>query len=293
MIVRVPASSANLGPGFDCLGIAWNLYNEIEYELSDSGLVIEGCDERFQGEDNLTYRAFRRALDYAGVKAPGVTIRFRKTEIPVSRGLGSSAALIAGGVVAADRLCSLGLSDEERLSIATGIEGHPDNVAPALFGGMTVSAMDGERAVTCPCPVSPKLYFTVLIPPFELSTELSRSVLPASYSRPDAVFNLSRTALLLRALETGDAQLLRVGLQDRLHQPYRLPLIAGVEQAKAAAEACGAIGLCISGAGSTLLCIAAEADFSRRFAAKLLETLPGWRVLAVTPDLSGAKIISM
>lgn len=291
MIVRVPASSANLGPGFDCFGVAWDLYNEIEYELTEHGLVIEGCDERFRGEDNLTWRAFRRTLEHAGVPLPGVTIRFLKTDIPVSRGLGSSAALIAGGVTAADRLCSLGLSNEERLSIATEIEGHPDNVAPALFGGLTVSAMAGERAVTCSCPISPKLFFTVLIPPFELSTESARSVLPSSYSRADAVFNLSRTAILLRALELGDPQLLKIGLEDRIHQPYRLPLIQGIEKAKAAAEACGAIGLCISGAGSTLLCVAGEADFADRMKTALQEVLPDWRALAVKPDLGGTKIL--
>ena len=291
MIVRVPASSANLGPGFDCFGVAWNIYNEIEYELRDGGLLIQGCEERFQGKDNLTYRAFCRTLQRAGAAVPGLTIRFLKTEIPVSRGLGSSAALIAGGVLAADRLCSLSLSEEEKLAVATEIEGHPDNVATALFGGMTVSAMAGERAVTKACPISPRLHFTVLIPPFELSTELSRSVLPASYSRADAVFNLSRSALLLRALEEGDSDLLKIGLEDRIHQLYRLPLIEGIETAKAAAEACGAIGLCISGAGSTLLCIAEEEAFTDRLKEALAGSLPDWRVLAVRPDLQGATIL--
>ena len=139
MIVRVPASSANLGPGFDSFGIAWKLYNEIRFELAEEGLSISGCDERYRGEDNLACVAFTRVLQSCGRERCGLRINFEKTEIPVSRGLGSSAALITAGVLAANALCDLGLEKSELFDIATSVEGHPDNIAPAMFGGLTVS----------------------------------------------------------------------------------------------------------------------------------------------------------
>lgn len=291
MIVRVPASSANLGPGFDCFGLAWELYNEIEFALTDGPLEISGCDARYQNADNLSCRAFRRAVEAAGKSAPGLRIRFLDCEIPVSRGLGSSAALIAGGVLAADRLCGLGLSREELFEIATEIEGHPDNVAPALFGGLTVSAMDGKKPVFRSFPVSGKLRFAVLIPPFELSTAKARAVLPATVGRADAIFNVARGALLLHALGEGDAALLPLAMEDRIHQPYRLPLIEGFETARAAAADCGAAGFCISGAGSTLLCVSDEESFAARLERRMAAALPGWRVRAVRPDAEGAVIL--
>ena len=221
MIVRVPASSTNLGPGFDSFGVAWRLYNEIEFVLADEGLCITGCDPRYAGEDNLAYRAFRRVLAYSGRSLRGLRINFIKSEIPVSRGLGSSAALITAGVVAANKLYGLGLSKGELLDLATAVEGHPDNVAPALYGGLTVSLTEGEHAVTRRFPLSEKLFCTLLIPPFELSTALARGVMPKQVSMKDAVFNLSRAALLPRALADGDTELLRIAVEDRLHQPYR------------------------------------------------------------------------
>ena len=290
MKVRVPASSANLGPGFDSFGSAWQIHNEISFEPADK-LTISGCDERYAGEDNLCYLAYCRALQSCG-RAPGaLCIEFEKTEIPVSRGLGSSAALITAGVLAANELNGLCLNTEEMLDIATAVEGHPDNIAPALYGGLTVSLMDGSHAVTRSFPISDKLYFTLLIPPFELSTALSRSVMPHEVGMRDAVFNLSRSALLTRALADGDAALLRFALDDRLHQPYRVSLIEGWEEAKTLAQRLGAIGLCISGAGSTLLCVAEERGFNERMSEAMAAALPGWRVVDARPDGKGAQVL--
>ncbi len=291
MKIRIPASSANLGPGFDSFGIAWQLYNEIEFEALPQGLRIEGCEERFQNENNLALRAFSHTLKKFGVKQKGTLIRFVNSDIPVSRGLGSSAALIAAGVKAADALYGLGLGPGVLLNLATEVEGHPDNVAPALFGGMTVSLLEGKRALTRRFNVHEKLRFTLLIPPFELSTALSRSVMPKEVSMHDAVFNLSRAALLPHALETGDHELLRVCLQDRLHQPYRRSLIDGMEQAERLSEEAGCIGLCLSGAGSTLLCIGNVSEQSALLAEKAKKCLPGWIVREAVPDLTGAVIV--
>ena len=291
MKFRIPASSANLGPGFDCFGIAWQCYNEIEFIPREEGLVISGCEEKYCNEDNLAYKAYRAVMAWAGQRESGLEIRFGRTDIPVSRGMGSSAALIVGGVVAANAIHGLELSGSELLAIATSVEGHPDNIAPALFGGFTVSAMDGIAAITTHFPISEKLFFTLLIPDFELSTELARSVLPVNVSRQDAIFNISRSALLIKALERGDRQLMRIALEDKLHQPYRTKLIQGFETAEAAAKKLEAMGICISGAGSTLLCIADRPEFSAEMEKELKESLPGWKVLGVKPDLQGVKMI--
>lgn len=291
MKFRIPASSANLGPGFDCFGIAWQCYNEIEFIPREEGLLISGCAEKYCNEDNLAYKAYHAAMTWAGQRESGLEIRFGRTDIPVSRGMGSSAALIVGGVVAANAIHGLELSGSELLAIATSVEGHTDNIAPALFGGFTVSAMDGIAAVTTHFPISEKLFFTLLIPDFELSTELARSVLPEAVSRQDAIFNISRSALLIKALERGDRQLMRIALEDKLHQPYRTKLIQGFETAEAAAKKLGAMGICISGAGSTLLCIADRPEFSAEMEEALKESLPGWKVLGVKPDLQGVKMI--
>ena len=293
MIVRVPASSANLGPGFDSFGIAWQLYDEIDFQIAEDGLAISGCAEQYQNEDNLAYRGFRRVLERCDVPVGGVAIRFGRCAIPVSRGLGSSAALITAGVTAANALYELGLSREDLLLLATEVEGHPDNVAPALYGGLGVSSMDGGRAITRRFPLSDRLHFAALVPPFELSTTLARSVLPAAVPREDAIFNISRGALLLRALGDGDAELLNFAMDDRIHQSYRAKLIDGFKTARIEAQECGAAGICISGAGPTILCVAERPDFSSRMETALELALPGWEFVELTPDLDGARIAAM
>lgn len=290
MLIRVPATSANLGPGFDSFGIAWQIYNEISFELSEK-TSISGCEERFCNEENLALRAFRAACERKQVPAPAVSIRFGRTEIPVSRGLGSSASLIAAGVTAANALCSLHMSDAELLAAATALEGHPDNVSPALFGGFTASLLDSSGALTAQFPLSEKLHFAVLVPPFELSTEKARGVLPPSYSRADAVFNISHAALMLSALASGDAALLSRAMCDRIHEPYRRALIPGFDAAERCAKECGAAAVCISGAGSTMLCISDRAEFAEALSEALPALLPGWRVIAAQNEHTGAAIL--
>ncbi|MBQ7895552.1 MAG: homoserine kinase, partial [Oscillospiraceae bacterium] len=174
MIIRIPGSSANLGPGFDCFGIGWQVYNYIEFLPSDT-LMISGCPEEFQNADNLAYASYLAVIKWAGIENEAVEIKFLDSNIPVSRGLGSSAALIVGGAVAANEMHSLKLSPQQLLELTTPIEGHPDNIAPSIFGGFTFSVMDGDKVISVPCPISDKLHFTALIPDFKLSTELARS----------------------------------------------------------------------------------------------------------------------
>ena len=285
MKLRIPASSANLGPGFDCFGLAWQLYNEIEFEFSDE-LRVEGCDPRFANAENLAFQAVRRTAEAAGKACPAVAIRFVKTDIPVSRGLGSSAALIAGGVRAADALLKLHLGDDGLLRVATEIEGHPDNVAPALFGGLTVSAAEGDTVLTRRFPLHQRFHFVLLSPDFELSTAAARGVLPPSYSRADAVYNLSRTPLVLRALQDGDRELLRFAMRDTIHQPYRR-----YDKVEALALASGACGFGISGAGSTQLAIFPDEPAAQHFAASAGARFPAWRIQSARPDLNGTVIL--
>lgn len=289
MRVLVPSSSANLGPGFDCFGMAWQSRNEIFFERSDS-LSIEGCAVEYANSVNLAWLGYSKAMELAGRACEGVHIRFGKAEIPICRGLGSSAALSVAGAAAADALYHLGLGRQGILDASTAVEGHPDNVAPCIYGGLTASMMDGSRAVTVNFPVHESLRFTALIPNFQLSTAMARSVLPPTVPRADAIFNVSRGALLLNALGSGDLELLGHAMEDKLHQPYRWNLIPGSDVARQAAGDCGAPALCISGAGPTILCVTNDEGFPLRIRSALASALPGWEVRELKIDREGVTV---
>ena len=261
--VRVPATSANLGPGFDCLGLALDLYARFDFELLTRGLEITGCREEDAGEDNLIYRAYVHTLKAFGLDARGLRLRI-DSDIPLSRGLGSSAACVAGGILGAAALHGLSLSDGEVLKLASELEGHPDNAAPAIYGGLRVSLTEDGRAVSLPCVVHPSLRFLALVPDFELRTADARAALPQSVPLKDAVYNLSRTAFLLKALEGGDPELIRLAMKDRLHQDARFRLIPGAAALKERMEQLGAAACCLSGAGPTMLCLYTGDDFLNR-----------------------------
>ncbi len=288
--VRVPATSANLGPGFDSFGCALALYNTYTFELISGGLEIFGCDEEYRNRDNLSIVAYRYAMDALGLPSEPLRLDI-DANIPVCRGLGSSSAMIIGGVMAANALHGNPLSKEEMLRLCTVVEGHPDNLAPALFGGMTASLMREGKPVTARFPLSEKLRFFALIPDFPLSTQLARSVLPQRVPFADAVFNISHAALLLRALETADAEMISFALDDRLHQPYRKGLITGFEDAERVAKECGVTAFCISGAGPTCLCIATDDGVGECLRKHLPEVCPSWQVLSLRVDTEGAKLL--
>ncbi len=258
--VRVPATSANLGPGFDCLGLALDLYARCDFELLPRGLEITGCREEDAGEDNLVYQAYVHTLKAFGLDAPGLRLHI-DSDIPLSRGLGSSAACVVGGILGAAALHGLSLSDGETLKLASQLEGHPDNAAPAIYGGLRVSLTEDGRALSLPCAVHPGLRFLALVPDFELRTADARAALPQSVPLKDAVYNLSRTAFLLKALEAGDPELIRLAARDRLHQDARFRLIPGAAALKERMEESGAAACCLSGAGPTMLCLYTGDDF--------------------------------
>lgn len=285
--VRVPATTANIGPGFDSMGCALALYNYITCEVLPAGkLVITGCPEPYQNEENLAVQGYRAVLSRLGLPNEGLSLNIR-AEIPVCSGLGSSAALIAGGAAAANLLHGSPLPPAELLEVTNEIEGHPDNLAPAIYGGLTASLVEDGKPRTVKLPLSPTLRWVAAIPDFELSTHLARAVLPKEVAFVDAVYNASHVAVLVGALGRGDRELIAMALRDRLHQPYREKLIPEYNKVKTAAEQCGAIAFCISGAGPTLLALTDEASFAAQFAEKCKRLEHRWNIMELAVDTEG------
>jgi homoserine kinase len=253
--VRVPATSANLGPGFDVLGLALGLYNEIVYEDADRVSVTvegEGAGRLDTGAGNVVARAALMAHEAAGRPFTGAAIQC-VNRIPTARGLGSSAAAWVGGLVAANATLGSPLDRAAVLTLACRAEGHPDNVAAALLGGLTVSCVSGDRVSAVSLPVPADLGWVVLVPRIESATREARAVLPDTVTRADAVFNLQRMGLLLAALASGRLDVLGVAMEDRLHQPQRQALFPWMEAVRRAALDAGALGCVLSGAGPSLL----------------------------------------
>ena len=262
--VRVPGTSANCGPGFDAIGVACTIYNDLELTLKgEEGLVIEiegeGAANIPADERNIVLRAIRTILKRAHREDEVKGFHIRMTNhIPLSRGLGSSAAAIVAGLKAANALLGNRFSRRELLQMATNIEGHPDNVAPAIFGGFTISVVTRGRVECFSLMPRMPLKLVVAVPEFPLSTRLARSVLPEQVKMKDAVFNVSRAALLVAALTKGQPRFLRNAFADALHQPYREKLIPGMKSVFRAACRAGALGASLSGAGPCLIAYTLE-----------------------------------
>jgi homoserine kinase len=257
--VTVPATTANLGPGFECIGAALTLYNKFKFtRLDEGGLIIAvtGAEaERVQtDESNLLYQAFVKLYQYIGQTPPSVKMEIQ-LGVPLARGLGSSATAIVGGLVGANQLAGAPLTQLQVMELAIAMEGHPDNVVPALLGGCRLAATSADNWAICDIPWNEDIVPVLAIPDFELSTSEARQVLPTQVSRADAIFNTAHLGLLLRGLQTGKGEWLSTALQDRLHQPYRQALIPGYDAVNAAAMKAGAYGMVISGAGPTLLAL--------------------------------------
>jgi len=272
--VRVPATSANLGPGFDALGLALALHNEVIGEEADEVAVAvegEGAARLDAGAKNVVARGVALGFEVAGRPFRGARLRC-VNRIPLSRGLGSSAAAWVGGLLAANALLGEPIDRDGLLAAATRAEGHPDNVAAALLGGLTVSCADGPRVTAVSLPLPAGIDWVVLVPETESSTHEARAVLPDVVPRADAVFNVQRVSLLLAALGAGRADLLDLAMQDRLHQPYRRRLFPWMEEVAAAGRRAGALGCVLSGAGPCLLA-AVPARGGQVVAASMAEAL--------------------
>lgn len=294
--VRVPATSANLGPGFDALGLALRLHNTVSIEPADSPEIgIEGEGERTLPRDasHLVYQAAAAVAARAAEvgKAPGIRA-FRITQrnaIPLARGLGSSAAAIVGGAVAANALLGGPLDQQALLDLATEMEGHPDNVAPALLGGLVVCTRTptGVRWMRL---APPPLKVVLAVPDYPVSTEEARRRLPARVPFPDAVFNVTRAALLVAALTGGRPDLLDEATQDRLHQPYREHLIPGLQEVFAAARRAGAYGVALSGSGPAVLAFGDAAGIGPAMAQAFEAAGSASRILRAEFDITGAVV---
>lgn len=273
--VKVPATSANLGPGFDCLGLALPIYNEITVEetvMPGSGVEINIIDETEKydtlsipkDENNIVYKAIELLYNFIGQTASDMKITI-KTNIPVTRGLGSSAAVIVGGLIAANELLGNPADEAVLLSIASEVEGHPDNVTPAMIGGFCVASLDEDGSVAYSKILWPENWkLTVLIPDYELDTKIARSILPEAISIPDAAFNIRKSSMLIDAVYRQDAELMKKCLKDKLHQPYRQELIKGFKELTELLENKDDIlGCVISGAGPTIMVISKNDGFEK------------------------------
>ncbi|MFP3714391.1 homoserine kinase [Puerhibacterium sp. TATVAM-FAB25] len=295
VVVRVPATSANLGPGFDALGLALALYDELEVRLVATDDVVvevygEGAGEVPTGEDHLVVRALRRTLEIAGAPQTGLRLTCSNA-VPHGRGLGSSAAAVVSGIVAGRALLAdpASLDATAVLELATEFEGHPDNAAPAIRGGATVAwtGPDGPRATGL--QLDPRLTATVLVPTSRLATSHARSVLPETVPHADAAFTAGRAALLVEALARRP-ELLLEATEDRLHQQYRAGVMAASAELVRALRAEG-FAATVSGAGPTVLVLAAEARLPELDGALagLVDAMAGWRALRPGIDVDGAR----
>ncbi|OOM81976.1 homoserine kinase [Clostridium puniceum] len=291
--VRVPATSANMGPGFDSLGIALKLYNDFEFRELEDGLKFKGMPEEFCSEKNIIYQAMKYCFDKAGYKIKGLEIGELKQDVPVSRGLGSSSTCIVGGLVGANEILGKKFSNEELLEMAVEIEGHPDNVAPALLGGMVVAIVDENKTFYDKVDVKKGIKFVSIIPNFRLSTKKARSVIPQEISLKDGVYNVSRAALMVACFSSGKYELIKYACKDAFHQNYRSTLIPGFEEVYNKSYELGALGCYLSGAGPTIMAIINDED--ERFSNKLREYLKikglEWDILELSIDDAGATII--
>jgi homoserine kinase len=299
--VTVPATTANLGPGFDCLGAALTLYNQfkftkVETQTQPVTFKVTGQEaEQVKADSsNLAYRAFLHLYQQVGESPPPIQLEIA-LGVPLARGLGSSATAIISGLLGANHFVEKPLSQAEIMRLAIALEGHPDNVVPALLGGcrLATATQNPQKNIEVPLPWHPDIIPVVAIPDFELSTQAARNVLPAQYSREDALYNLAHLGLLIRALETAQADWLTAAMQDKIHQPYRQKLIKGYKEVRVAALKAGAYGIVISGAGPTLLALT-KATQAQAVAEVMAQTWSELEVkaqtLVLSVDLVGARL---
>jgi homoserine kinase len=294
--VSVPATSANLGPGFDALGLALSLHNEVEVCRAATTTVTiegEGAGRLPTGDKNMVARALRLAYEAAGRTAEGWAVRC-VNRIPPARGLGSSAAAWVGGLTAGNALLGSPLDRAAILRLAARAEGHADNVAATVYGGLTVVSGEGKHVLALSLPVPPSLVWVVLIPELTASTAEARAVLPAKIPRADAVFNVQRVGLLLASLQSGRLEALAAALDDRLHQPYRRRLFPWMPAVIEAARGAGALGCVLSGAGPSLLAVAPGASEGESVATAMEKELARAGVAgvarALAVDTAGAVV---
>lgn len=297
--VTIPASTANLGPGFDALGMAFQLYSVVEMAISDETtieLVGKELQETPADKSNLLYQVAAGLFKEAGLSVPELFIR-AASDAPLTRGLGSSAAAIVGALVAANQLAGEPFTRDQLFAKASQMEGHPDNVGASMFGGIVVATMPDQEGAAVPyvkLPVPQDLQTLVVIPEFPLSTEKARKVLPQVYSKQDVVYNVGHSSLLVAALAQGRLDLMGQAMADRLHQPYRAELVPGLKDILDQATQHGAAGAALSGAGPTILCFFQTKEEQARLREFVDRVMKGhdisYRVMILLPDEHGVQV---
>ncbi|MEG0361708.1 MAG: homoserine kinase [Longicatena sp.] len=283
--IKVPATSANIGVGYDCLGVALDDWASVTFEIIEEGLEIIGCEEAYCNEENLFYVAFQTALAYMHENVSGVRICV-ESDIPYARGLGSSATCIVAGIVGANALFKNPMNKYEIFALATQLEGHPDNIAPAIFGALCVSFMEEEKPSMIKYGVKKDLLFVTIIPDYEVSTKKAREVLPTTLTYQDAIYQMGRCAALAKALEIGNAVILKKACQDKMQEPYRKKLIKEYDEVERIVKKAEAITMFISGSGSTMIALTQEESIAQEIKNNVLEKFPNWEVrnLKATSD---------
>lgn len=291
--VRVPATSANMGPGFDSLGIAFKLYNEYEFSEIGTGLVFEGIPEEFCNTKNIIYEAMMKCFEKGNYKIKGLKIKVIKQDVPISRGLGSSSSCIVAGLVGANSIMGDKFSKDELFNIGVEMEGHPDNVAPAMFGDMIVAVMDNKIPLYNKVHIKPGINFIGLIPDFRLSTKEAREVLPREVSLKQGVYNIGRAALMVSCFSNGNYGLLKYACEDMLHQNYRSKLINHYDEVYNKSYELGALGCFLSGAGPTIMTMIKDdnKDFLIGIKNYLKNNNINWDVVELQVDNQGAVIL--
>lgn len=294
--IRIPATSANMGPGFDSIGIAVELYNHIWVEEQTTGLTIDVKRKQAipvpTDEKNLIYKTMKYFYEQKGLKMPGVHI-VQEDYIPMVRGLGSSAACIVGGLFAANALAGNICDKDELAQMAAQLEGHPDNSNPAIYGSMVVGAQDENKMNHVRLELPDDLIFATMVPDFPVSTADARGVLPDSYTRKDMVFNASRAALLVASMMTGKYENFDMAMEDCVHQPYRAQLIPGMHEIFKHAKEFGAVASYLSGAGSTLMAMVTKdkaEEFERKMSAYLGTLEHNWELNLLKADMQGVLV---
>ena len=290
--IQVPATSANLGAGFDALGLAVSLYNTVWMEEADETTICSRDHVSVpQGDDNLIFASAKHLYEVCGRTFYGLHIE-QENNIPFTRGLGSSSACIIAGLAGANRLLKEPLSTDELVNLAAEIEGHPDNTTPALLGGIVTSAIDSGKVYWVKQKVDSHLRFYAMIPDFEMKTEEARALLPAEVPHQAAVYNLSRAALFSASLLQGKYENLKIGVSELLHQPYRLKQIPHSKDLMDGCYQAGAYAVYLSGAGPTLMAIAADHNDSfEKAVQRLYRTYElNWRLLELCIDNTGAVL---
>ena len=298
--VLSPATTANLGPGFDCLGMSLDLWNRVDVLPAEGGdeslveVIGEGENELATDSRNLVYQAMEFLFLEADETIPPVHL-ICHNQVPLSRGLGSSAAAIAGGLVAANALSCHTFSPNELLEMAATIEGHPDNVAAAILGGLRLVISDQNQLYTVPLGVPPEVHAVILVPEFRIATEDARRVLPETVSVTDAVYNMGRIALLVAGMTTNHPEYLSVATQDQLHQPYRQIIFPAMKVIFKAARDAGALGVFLSGSGSTILALTRgrEMTVAYEMAEAARQTELEYKVEVTKPTLLGAHLVNV